>query len=164
MEAAKALGQPSMMGGNSKKQKPIVDKLMTGNSSFAQIAMMDYLQNTQNKKGGFEFISRITIEFSTDIELLERAAQLSRTFDDDQLARTLFTQACNLPPAKKQAFTKWHNACLLSGVLSLDNNENLQLGLDAIDRLLQFTAVEDKETKLAWSIKNQLSNKVADLK
>jgi tetratricopeptide (TPR) repeat protein len=167
MEAARAFGQPSMMGGDSTKQKPIVDKLMTGNSMFAHIAMMDYLQNTQNEKASMEIINRVSIEFATNIEILERAAQLLRTLEKDPQARTLFTRACHLPPGKNQAFSKWHNACLLSAVLSLQSNKNLKQGLTAIERLLLFTVVEDEETKFATSIKKsikkQLSNKVLAL-
>ena len=163
MEAAKAFGQPSMMGGDSTQQKPILDLLMTGNSMFAHIAMMDFLQNTQNEKASMEIINRVSIEFATNIEILERAAQLLRTLEKVPQSRNLFTRACHLPPGKNQAFTKWHNACLLSGVLSLQSNENLKQGLAAIERLLQFTVVEDEETKFARSIKNQLSDKVADL-
>ena len=92
MEAASAYGQPSMMGGDKPKQKPIVDKLMVGNSAVAQIAMMDYLQNTQNKKAGFNFIKQVVIEFKDNIEVIERAAQLLWTFDKKQQAGDLFTQ------------------------------------------------------------------------
>lgn len=163
MEAAKAFGQPSMMGGDSKKQKPIVDKLMAENSTFAQIAMMDYLQNTQNKKASIEIVNGVSIAFATDIEVLERAAQLMRTFENDQLAKQLFTQTCNLPSGKKEAFSKWHEACLLSGVLSLQNNVDLKQGLADIERLLKFTVVQDEDSNLAKSIQNQLVDKVAAL-
>jgi len=162
-EAARAFGQSSMMGGDAKKQKPIVDKLMPENGTFAQIAMMDYLQNTQNEKASIEIINRVSTEFNTDIEVLERAAQLLRTLQKDPQARTLFTRACHLPPGIKEAFVKWSDACLLSGVLSLQSNENLKIGLAAIERLLRFTVVQDEETKFAMSIKSQLSNKLADL-
>ncbi|NQY37763.1 MAG: hypothetical protein HRT37_22985 [Alteromonadaceae bacterium] len=156
MEAAKAYAQPSMMGGDISKQKPIVDKLMENNSAFAQISMMDHLQNTQNEKESFSMINRMSVEFKNDIEVLERAAQLLWTFDKKQQAGVLFTQVCNLPPGKKEAFIKWTDACLLSAYFTLDDKGNLDLGLNSINRLLKHNVVDDEESRYALSVKEKL--------
>ncbi|WP_085299080.1 hypothetical protein [Cognaticolwellia mytili] len=89
-----------MIGGDSDKQKPIVDKLMVNNSVFAQMAMMDYLQNTRDKINGFSLIKQVSITFKDNIEVLERAAQLLWAFDEKEQAGALFSAACLLPPGE----------------------------------------------------------------
>ena len=157
LEAAKAYGQPSMMGGDSDKQKPIVDKLMVNNSAFAQMAMMDYLQNTQDKKHAFIFIRDVSIAFKNNIEVMERAAQLLWTFDKKQQAGALFTAVCLLPAGKYEAFEKWSDACLLSAEFSLDGSVDKTAGLLSIERLIKLTKVDDKYTQYAKLTRKKLS-------
>lgn len=154
--AASAFGQPSMLGGDSDKQKPIVDKLMVNNSAFAQMAMMDYLQNTQDKKNGFTFIEQASTAFKDNIEVIERAAQLLWTFDKKEQAGELFTAACLLTPGEFEAFVKWSDACLLSASFALDGTVEKETGLVSIDRLIKFTEVDDEESQYAISTREKL--------
>lgn len=154
--AASAYGQPSMLGGDSDKQKPVVDKLMVNNSAFAQMAMMDYLQNTKDKENGFILIKEVSISFKDNIEVLERAAQLLWTFDKKEQAGELFTAVCLLTPGEFEAFVKWGDACLLSAVFSLEEKEDKAVGLASIERLINYTAVKDEEFRYALSVKEQL--------
>ena len=154
--AASAYGQPSMMGGDSDKQKPIVDKLMVNNSAFAQMAMMDYLQNTQDKKSGFIFIEQAVIAFKDNIEVVERAAQLLWTFEKKEQAGKLFTEACVLTPGEFEAFVKWSDACLLSASFALDGTVDKVTGLRSIDRLIKFTEVKDEDYQYALSTREKL--------
>jgi hypothetical protein len=154
--AASGYGQPSMLGGDSDKQKPIVDKLMENNSAFAQMAMMDYLQNTQDKKKGFIFIDQAVVAFKDNIEVIERAAQLLWTFDKKVQAGELFTAACLLAPGEFEAFVKWSDACLLSASFALDGTVDKKTGLLSIDRLIKFTKVDDEESQYALSTREKL--------
>jgi len=154
--AASAYGQPSMMGGDSDKQKPIVDQLMVNNSAFAQMAMMDYLQNTQDKENGFIFIEEVAIAFKENIEVLERAAQLLWTFDKKQQAGELFTAVCLLTPGEFEAFVKWGDACLLSASFVLDGTLEQEDGLISIDRLIKYTFVSDEGSRYALSVRDKL--------
>jgi len=154
--AASAFGQPSMLGGDSDKQKPIVDKLMVNNSAFAQMAMMDYLQNTQDKQNGFTFVKQASIAFKDNIEVIERAAQLLWTFDKKEQAGELFTAACLLTPGEFEAFVKWSDACLLSASFALDGTVEKETGLVSIDRLIKFTEVDDEESQYAISTREKL--------
>jgi len=154
--AASGYGQPSMLGGDSDKQKPIVDKLMMNNSAFAQMAMMDYLQNTQDKENGFIFIEQVSIAFKDNIEVMERAAQLLWTFDKKEQAGELFTAACLLTPGEFEAFVKWSDACLLSSSFALDGTVDKATGLLSIDRLIKFTEVDDEDSQYALSTREKL--------
>jgi len=154
--AASAYGQPSMLGGDSDKQKPIVDKLMVNNSMFAQMAMMDYLQNTQDKKNGFIFIEKVSLAYKGNIEVLERAAQLLWTFDEKEQAGELFTAVCLLTPGEYEAFVKWADACLLSANFALDGTVAKEKGLFSIERLIKYTVVTDKESRYALSLRDEL--------
>jgi len=154
--AASGYGQPSMLGGDSNKQKPIVDKLMVNNSAFAQMAMMDYLQNTQDKDNGFIFIEQAVITFKDNIEVIERAAQLLWTFDKKEQAGELFTAACLLTPEEFEAFVKWSDACQLSASFALDGTVNKATGLLSIDRLIKFTKVNDEDFQYALSTREEL--------
>jgi hypothetical protein len=154
--AASGYGQPSMMGGDSDKQKPIVDKVMENYSAFAQMAMMDYLQNTQDKKKGFIFIEQVVVAFKDNIEVIERAGQLLWTFDKKEQAGELFTAACLLVPGEFEAFVKWSDACLLSASFALDGTVDKTTGLRSIDRLIKFTKVDDEESQYALSTREKL--------
>jgi len=155
--AASGYGQPSMLGGDSDKQKPMVDKLMVNNSAFAQMAMMDYLQNTQDKKNGFMFIEKVVEAFKDDIEVIERAAQLLWTFDKKEQAGELFTAVCLLTPGEFEAFVKWSDACQLSASFALDGTVAKATGLLSIERLIKFTAVDDKDSQYALTTRKELS-------
>jgi len=154
--AASAFGQPSMLGGDSDKQKPMVDKLMVNNSAFAQMAMMDYLQNTQDKENGFIFVDQVVIPFKDNIEVIERAAQLLWTFDKKEQAGELFTAACLLTPGEFEAFVKWNDACQLSASFALDGTVDKATGLISIDRLIKFTEVDDEDSQYALSTREEL--------
>jgi len=154
--AASGYGQPSMLGGDSDKQKPIVDKLMVNNSAFAQMAMMDYLQNTQDKENGFLFIEQAVKEFKDNIEVVERAGQLLWTFDRKEQAGELFTAACLLTPGKYEAFVKWSDACQLSASFALDGAVEQAIGLLSIERLIKFTEVDDEDSQYALSTRKKL--------
>ncbi len=154
--AASGYGQPSMLGGDSDKQKPIVDKLMMNNSAFAQMAMMDYLQNTQDKENGFIFIEQVVEAFKDNIEVVERAAQLLWTFGKKEQAGELFTAACLLTPGEFEAFAKWSDACQLSASFALDGTVDKAAGLLSIDRLIKFTEVDDEDSQYALSTREKL--------
>lgn len=156
MEAAKAYGQPSMMGGDSDKQKPIVDKLLKGGSAFAQIAYMDLLQNNQDEVGALDFVKRVTAEFKHHIEVTERAAQLLWTFDRQKEAGVLFTQTCEMAPGINEAFVKWSTACWLSAAFSLEGSGNIQQGLKATERLLKYDTVVDGDYHEVLLMRGQL--------
>lgn len=154
--AASGYGQPSMLGGDSDKQKPIVDKLMLNNSAFAQMAMMDYLQNTQDKKKGFVFVEQVVEAFKENIEVIERAAQLLWTFDKKEQAGELFTAACLLTPGEFEAYAKWSDACQLSASFALDGTVDKATGLLSIERLIKFTKVDDEDSQYALSTREKL--------
>lgn len=145
MEAAKAYGQPSIMGGDSDKQAPIVAKLLQGSSPFAHIAQMDLLQNTQKESEALHYATGIAQQYSNNVEIVERAAQLLWTFGDKIKAGELFYQACMLPAPIKEAYLKWDAACWYS-VLFSDNGElSLEQGISAGKQLLAQSSVKDNE-------------------
>jgi hypothetical protein len=145
MEAAKAYGQPSIMGGDSDKQPPIVAKLLQGNSPFAHIAQMDLLQNTQKESEALHYATGIAKQYSNNVEIVERAAQILWTFGDKNKAGELFYQACMLPAPIKEAYLKWDAACWYS-VLFSDNGElSLEQGITAGKQLLSQSSVKDNE-------------------
>ncbi|WP_286271910.1 hypothetical protein [Thalassotalea hakodatensis] len=156
--AARAYGQPSMMGGDNDKQKLIVDKLMINNSAFAQMAMMDYLQNTQDKVNALPFIKQVSVTYKDNIEVLERAAQLLWTFDEKEQAGKLFSTVCSLPPGEFEAYVKWNDACFLSASFAVEGILTKEIGLTSINRLIEFTFVDDDEFQQAQSIKKKLSS------
>lgn len=155
--AARAYGQPSLMGGDSDRQKIIVDKLMINNSAFAQMAMMDYLQNTQDKVNAFPFIKQVSLTYKDNIEVLERAAQLLWTFDEKEQAGKLFYTVCSLPPGEFEAYVKWNDACFLSATFAVEGFLAREVGLTSINRLIEFSFVDDDEFQQAQSIKKKLS-------
>ncbi|MBU2892260.1 hypothetical protein KO495_02855 [Colwellia sp. D2M02] len=145
MEAAKAYGQPSIMGGDSDKQAPIVAKLLQGSSQFAHIAQMDLLQNTQKESEAIHYATGIAQQYSNNVEIVERAAQLLWTFGDKDKAGEFFYQACMLPAPIKEPYLKWSAACWYS-VLFSDNGElSLEQGITAGKKLLAQSSVKDNE-------------------
>ena len=159
--AASAYGQPSMFGGDSDKQKPIVDLLnQKPDSMFAPMATMDYLQNTVNKEDGFAFIDAVSEKFKTNIEVLERAGQLLWTFEKKQQAGELFTAVCNLPPGEFEAYVKWSGACLLTAIFASDGTLKNDTGLTAVERLIKYTKVDDEDAQYALSLRKELLNKL----
>lgn len=156
MEAAKAYGQPSIMGGDSNKQAPIVAKLLQGSSPFAHIVQMDLLQNTQKESEAIHYATGIAQQYSNNVEIVERAAQLLWTFGDKNKAGELFYQACMLPAPIKEAYLKWDTACWYS-VLFSDNGElSLEQGITAGKRLLAQSSVKDNEYLESLELYTQL--------
>ena len=145
MEAAKAYGQPSMMGGDSDKQAPIVTKLLQGDSPFARIAYMDLLQNTKKEEEALRYAVDIAQQNKNNPEIVERAAQLLWTFGDKNKAGELFYQACMLPAPTKEAYLKWDGACWYSVLFSDDDELSLEQGIAAGKRLLAHSSVKDNE-------------------
>jgi len=159
MEAAKAYGQPSMMGGDPGKQQPIVDKLRKIDSPFSQIAYMDYLQNTQNKSQGIEYALEVAKAYSTNVEVVERAGQLMWTFENKLMAGQAFWQACQLPASEYEAFIKWETACWLVANFSLDGEMSVSNGVIAAERLRQNSHVKDQDYQEALLLLAQLYTK-----
>ena len=143
MEAAKAYGQPSMMGGDSDKQAPIVIKLLQGDSPFAHIAYMDLLQNTKKEEEAVRYAVDIAKQFKNNPEIVERAAQLLWTFGDKNNAGELFYQTCMLPPPIKEAYLKWDAACWYSVLFSDNGSLALDKGILAGQRVLKLSNVKD---------------------
>ncbi|WP_448547472.1 hypothetical protein [Thalassotalea fusca] len=162
MEAAKAYGQPSMMGGDPDQQQPIVEKLQPTQSPFARIAYMDYLQNTQNKSQGIEYAIEMTKAYATNVEVVERAGQLMWTFENKSMAGQAFWQACQLPVGEREALIKWETACWLVATFSLSGNMSLDDGIQAAERLLVHSRVYDTEYQDNLFLLAQLLEKNAE--
>lgn len=145
MEAAKAYGQPSMMGGDSDQQQPIVAMLLKGNSPYAHIAYMDFLQNTQQESKAIKYASDIAQQYKNNVEIVERAAQLLWTFDKVTQAGELFYQACMLPAPSYEAYTKWDAACWYSTMFSKEERLSIEKGIAASTHLLSESAVKDED-------------------
>lgn len=145
MEAAKAYGQPSMMGGDSDQQQPIVAMLLKGDSPFAHIAYMDLLQNTQKENEAIKYASDIAQQYKNNVEIVERAAQLLWTFDKVTQAGKLFYQACMLPAPSYEAYTKWDAACWYSTMFSKEERISIEKGIAASTHLLNESAVKDDD-------------------
>lgn len=156
VEAAKAYGQPAMLGGQSELQKPIVDKLQTHPSIFAELALMDYLQNTEDKAAALQLIAQLTPRYDQNVELLERMGQLLWTFEQQDRASDLFSQACQLTPPNNQGYVKWLSACQLTAAFALNDIGSVQHGLDACKTLLKYDTVNDSEHHYFLLLNSQL--------
>ena len=156
MEAAKAYGQPAMMGGDSDKQAPIVATLRQGPSPLAHIAYMDLLQNQQREHEAVQFARAIARQYPSNPEILERAAQLLWTFDDVAGAGELFSKACLLPAPAFEAYSKWDNACWTSMLFGVDGRLPAKTALQVSSHFVDQAVVQDADYLEALHLHGQL--------
>ncbi|GAA0363609.1 hypothetical protein GCM10009092_30030 [Bowmanella denitrificans] len=142
-EAAKALAWDNLWGWDKEAAKALVERLAQINQQYHLLAAMDYAQNTQNQPEGQKLIAEVLANFSENVPLMERAAQLQLTYDQKADAQQSFYQTCLLTPKQATSLPIWRDACQWSGYLSLEGFGSQQQGLQALTRLLSEDQVYD---------------------
>lgn len=163
VEAAKALAIKSGFF-DTKKQasKAIVDKLAQLDQRSYYLALMDYLQNTQNAASAKKIVTIIRAEFNNDVVLLNRAANLLWTFAEKPQAQQLFVDSCRITAVAPEQFPLWQQACLSSVYLALQNYGDKQQAFEALTLLLSEDKVKDEQYVDYLILYAQLNKAMAD--
>ncbi|MBQ4850857.1 hypothetical protein [Pseudoalteromonas sp. MMG012] len=144
--ASKALAIESGFWDSDKKQsKAIVDKLKPVSERYYYLALMDYLQNTQNEPEALSTITTIGSQFSQDVTLMHRAANLLWTFSEEEQAQKLFVDTCKIAKRTADQLPLWRDACISSAYLALQGHGKKQLALEALNLLLEKEQVQDAQ-------------------
>ncbi|GHG60194.1 hypothetical protein GCM10010919_03440 [Alishewanella longhuensis] len=163
VEAAKALAIKSGFF-DTKKQasKAIVDKLAQLDQRSYYLALMDYLQNTQNAADAKKTVTIIRAEFNDDVVLLNRAANLLWTFAEKPQAQQLFVASCKVKTLAIAQFPQWREACLSAAYLALQDYGDKQQALEALALLLSEDKVKDEQYVEYLMLYAELNKAMAD--
>lgn len=146
VEASKALAyQSGFFDSEKKASKMMVEKLAQLDKRFYYLALMDYLQNTQNAAEAQNTIALVRAEYRHDVLLMTRAANLLWTFSEQSEAQHLFVQSCQIKPIKLDQRSTWQEACLSAAYLALQNFGDQQQALAALNILLSEDKVQDEQ-------------------
>lgn len=163
VEAAKALAiQSSFLDSEKKESKAIVDKLAKLDKRHYYLALMDYLQNTQNAEGAKKTVTTIRSEFNSDVVLMNRAANLLWTFSEKFQAQQLFVDSCKIITVAVEQLPQWQEACMSSAYLALQDYGDKQQALEALTLLLSQDKARDEQYVDYLMVYAQLNNEIAD--
>lgn len=163
VEAAKALAiQSSFLDSEKKESKAIVDKLAKLDKRHYYLALMDYLQNTQNAMDAKKTVTTIRTEFNSDVVLMNRAANLLWTFSEKSQAQQLFVDSCKIITIEMEQLPQWQEACMSSAYLALQDYGDKQQALEALTLLLSEDKVRDEQYVDYLMVYAQLNNEIAD--
>ncbi|TMO87514.1 tetratricopeptide repeat protein [Pseudoalteromonas spongiae] len=144
--AAKALAIESSFWDSEKKDsKVIVDKLKELDTHYYNLALMDYLQNTQNKKRALQTVELVSQNYPQNVALIHRAANLLWTFTAKAQAQRLFVKGCQIAQVIPERLPTWRDTCLSAAYLALQQHGDKQLAVDAMEHLLSKEQVKDKQ-------------------
>ncbi|MCF2859834.1 hypothetical protein L1286_20330 [Pseudoalteromonas sp. SMS1] len=136
---ASAFGQSKSYGGDAKKQAEVVEKIVKISKKWGYIARINLAQNN-DEFGLAHQIARLALdELPNDFDILERAAQLQWTTDNDQLAQAFFARACDKKPMTAAWYhtVRWINACYQVAIFAAEEAQNKQLGVQALLKLFE---------------------------
>ena len=163
VEAAKALAiESGFLDSDKKESKAIVDKLAKLDKHYYYLALMDYLQNTQNANEAKKTVTTIRLEFNEDVVLMNRAANLLWTFSDKTQAQQLFVDSCKIKTIAVDQLPQWQEACMSSAYLALQNHGDKQQALEALTLLLSGDKVRDEQYVDYLMTYAELNKDVAD--
>lgn len=144
--AAKAIAVTSGFWGSGKKEsKAIVDKLANLDKRYYHLALMDYLQNTQNKEQAIKTVVTVQTEYKNDVELMNRAANLLWTFSEKDQSQQLFVESCKVKSMTMEQLPIWQEACMSSANLALQGHGDKINAIKALARLLSVDQVKDEQ-------------------
>jgi len=146
---ASSYAQPEMFGGQEGKQKPMLPKIQALDLQYGLVASMDLAQNEQNHKQANQLAEQAISEYPDSFLLVERAAQMQWTLENDTRAQQLFMQACNFPAQKNSDRMVWITSCYTVVYLSLNNNTDHALAVTAMQRLLSVNTLKTAENDQA---------------
>ncbi|MDP2714349.1 lipopolysaccharide assembly protein LapB [Rheinheimera sp.] len=163
VEAAKALAIKSgFFDAEKKASKAIVDKLAQLDKRSYYLALMDYLQNTQDAEDAKKTVTTIRSEFNDDMVLLNRAANLLWTFSEKPQAQQLFVDSCKVKTSAAEQLPQWQEACLSSAYLALQDYGDKHQALEALTLLLSEDKVKDEQYVDYLMLYAQLNSNIAD--
>jgi tetratricopeptide (TPR) repeat protein len=138
-----------MFGGQEGMQKPMLPKIKALDVEYGLVASMDLAQNEQNHKKAGQLAEQAISEYPDSFLLVERAAQMQWTLDNDARAQQLFMQTCNLPAQAASDRMVWITSCYTVVYLSLNNDTNHTLAVTAMQRLLSVNTLKTAENDQA---------------
>lgn len=164
VEAAKAIAVTSGFWGSGKEEsKAIIDKLANLDKRHYHLALMDYLQNTQNKGQAIKTVVTVQTEYKNDVELMNRAANLLWTFSEKDQSQQLFVESCNIKSMTMEQFPIWQEACMSSAYLALQGHGDKKNAIKALARLLSVDQVKDEQYVDYLTVYAQLNSEIAEI-
>jgi len=176
---ASSYGQPSMMGGDAVKQKPLLNKIKALDPQYGFIAEMDLAQNEEKYELASQLADQAVADFPDSFILHERAAQMHWTIGNYERAQRLFLRACKFPEPSGIDRELWISSCYSVVYLTLEVEKGHLLAVQAMQRVLSVNqlitaennqarlylaemAKEANEKELALATYQELSEKAVD--
>lgn len=157
---ASVYGQLDMMGGDSKKQRPILAKVQSLNSQYGLVAAMDLAQNEENHKLAAQLAEQAVSQYPNSFLLLVRAAKMhSSPLKNKIKAQQLYAQACQLPAQSGLDRINWISSCYQVEHLA-GKTKNFDLVVIAMQRLLAVNQLATSENDQARLYLAQMANEV----
>ncbi|MCF2829126.1 MULTISPECIES: tetratricopeptide repeat protein [unclassified Pseudoalteromonas] len=161
--AAKALAIESGFWDSEKKaSKAIVERLKDMDKHYYYLALMDYLQNTQNESLALQTVDFVNQHYPHDIALVNRAANLLWTFSAKEQAQNLFAKGCQINNVATGLLPTWRDTCVSAAYLALQEHGDKQLAVDAMEHLISKEQVEDEQHIEYLMLLGELSRAVKD--
>ncbi|NQY34779.1 MAG: hypothetical protein HRT37_07420 [Alteromonadaceae bacterium] len=149
-----------MMGGDSKKQRPILAKVQSLNSQYGLVAAMDLAQNEENHKLAAQLAEQAVSQYPNSFLLLVRAAKMhSSPLKNKIKAQQLYAQACQLPAQSGLDRINWISSCYQVEHLA-GKTKNFDLVVIAMQRLLAVNQLATSENDQARLYLAQMANEV----
>ncbi|MCJ8272151.1 MAG: hypothetical protein MJK04_22480 [Psychrosphaera sp.] len=145
---ASVYGQSDMMGGDSKKQRPMLAKIEALDTQYGLVAAMDLAQNEQNSKLSAQLAEQAVSRFPDSFLLLERAAKMHSTLKNKRRAQQLYARACQLPAQSGPYRMTWISSCYHVVQLA-DKAKNYGLAVTAMQNLLRVNRLATSENDQA---------------
>jgi len=146
---ASSYAQPEMFGGIEGKQKPMLKKIIALDVKYGLVAKMDLAQNEQQHNKARQLAEQAISEYSDSFLLVERAAQMHWTLENEERAQELFVQACNFPAQIATARMTWISSCYGVVYLTLKTDKNHGLAVSAMQRLLSINKLKTSDNDQA---------------
>jgi len=159
---ASSYAQPEIFGGQEGMQKPMLPKIKTLDVQYGLVASMDLAQNEQDHKKANQLAEQAVSEYPDSFLLVERAAQMQWTLENDNRAQQLFMQACNFPAQTASDRMVWITSCYTVVYLSLNTDTNHALAVTAMQRLLSVNTLKTAENDQAKLYLAEMANKAGN--
>jgi len=146
---ASSYAQPEMFGGTEGKQRPMLAKIVALDAKYGLVAKMDLAQNEQQHKKASQLAEQAMSKYPDSFLLVERAAQMHWTLENDDRAQQLFVQACNLTAQTATDRLTWISSCYGVVYLTLRTDKNHGLAVSAMQRLLSVNTLKTADNDQA---------------
>lgn len=147
---------------NKPKQRALLAGYKNKQQGFHLVAQMDMAQNDRDHDLLVELAKTALHTSSTNVLVVERAAQAFWTAGNVEQAQQTFLKTCLLPAPTDIFRYTWQHSCYLAGYLALNETYAYQQGNAALTHLLTINKQNTTYNQEVQGMKNQIMKKLIE--